>query len=386
MSHIVYCWEIGADLGHITPWACIAKELVAQGHTVSCILKDLTHATRLLEPLGIRWYQAPLSLKRPSVDYPRNHADILHGQGYDSPERLHALLEGWRSLFMLLRPDRIVADAAPTAMLAARSLQISVLALDSGFFIPPVSHPMPQLRDWVPVNEQDLLRREDRTLQVINSALGRLNVPILPDFKSMFMVETRYRTWPEANHFGPHSPEKHLGPILTTSGGVAPVWPEGEGGKVFAYLKPEHPRSIETLNTVIKMGFRLQAYLPRFSHAMLDRLEATGRIKTSSDPVDLSKLGQIDFVICHSGNGLVLRCLASNLRLLLLPLHVEQARIARSIQSAGLEAEIIDKKSNITQSIHKLLQLRPSIKYRSMMQLDVTRIAQDIAGSGDVCF
>src|SRR5688500_16248365 len=106
MRHFVYCWEMGEGLGHLVAMAHITAQLVAQGHRVTCMLKDLAPAPRLLNLPGVSWMAAPRLWSAKRGELPLNHADILHNVGYASADNVHALLVAWRSALALLRPDR----------------------------------------------------------------------------------------------------------------------------------------------------------------------------------------------------------------------------------------------------------------------------------------
>lgn len=341
MSHILYCWEMGGALGHIVPFSRVAAELIAQGHKVTCVVTDLSHAPRLLEKHGVAWLPAPRLPAGPQNFRPLNHADIFHGVGYDSPERLYALLTAWRQLLALLRPDRVICEYAPTAGLAAKTMNYPVVCLDTGFYMPPISDPMPPLRENEAAGIELLRASEQRTLGVINQAMKRLHKNELGQFGDLFDHEVWYPNWCEFNHFGPHSPEKHLGQIFGDSGGADPVWPKGEGPRAFAYIKPGHVNSEAVLDAAVAQGYRLLAYLPGFPAHALDRLRQSGRVIVSDTPVRLGELDDgVDIGIWHSPTGSVGRCLDKGMRMLYLPLHAEQERACSAVLRAGLPAHV----------------------------------------------
>lgn len=337
IRHFVLCWEIGADLGHISQMAAIARALRQRGHRVSVVLANVAHALRYFEGLDVAWYQAPQPLASGSPEIPLNHADILRESGYADPAFLAGMLQAWRALFDLLEPDLVVSEAAPTAMLAARCDARRCICLDNGFFAPPLSNPMPALRAWQPVNDWELARREARVLRVINVALQTLHQPPIHAFSQLFDVETHWLTWPELNHFGRHSPERHLGPIHDGSPGRILGWPDGEGRKVFVYLKPNHPYAIPVLEWCLKRGDRLLAYLPSWPVNQLRRVQGLGAIHISQEPLDLNRvLGECAWVVCHGGVGTVSRAMRAGKPMLLLPSHVEQIRTAQAVADLQL--------------------------------------------------
>lgn len=337
MSHIVFCWELGADLGHLGPWVSLATEMRASGQQVSCILKDCTHALQLLGPLGIKWYPAPVADYPKRKTLPANHAQMMDGLGYGDPSHLAGLILAWCNLLQLLQAERVVADSAPTAMLAARILGLPIVSLNSGFHAPPLTDPLPAFRPWLNVPEDELREYERRTLARINQALDRLGGRNLENFRDLYRAETLYRTWPEINPFGPHSHSDHYGPVDAPTQGVAPRWPQGTGGKVFAYLKGEHPLSESVLDALVARGFRVLAYLPNFRRESLERLQRSGRVAISLNPVNLQLLDDdLAMVASHAGNGLLARFADLGQRMLLVPQHLEQILNARAAEEASL--------------------------------------------------
>jgi hypothetical protein len=74
---------------------------------------------------------------------PFSFADILLGSGYGDARTLTSLLEGWIRIFERWRPDLVVADSAPTALIAARILRIRRATYANGFALPPRVSPLP---------------------------------------------------------------------------------------------------------------------------------------------------------------------------------------------------------------------------------------------------
>ena len=345
MRNIVYCWEMGGGLGHVVAMAKIVQAMVGQGNKVTCILNDLTHAQRLLGPLGSQWLATPRIHAAIRRTPPVNHADALFNAGYDNPLSLVSLLSTWRTMFFLLKPDRIVCDYAPTARLAANTLGIETVCIDNGFSMPPLSDnlhdPLPLVRTSVKPALEQLVESERRVLDVVNGALDALRSDRLDAFSCLFREKVWYRNWTDFNHFGPHSPERHLGPIFGDGGKADPVWPAGPGPKVFAYLKPEHPGSLKVLEAAIARGYRVLAYLPGFSRAALQDLGASGRLAVSRDPVNLDKLpDDVEAGIWHSPMGGIGRCLDKGMRMIFLPMNSEQNLVCAAARRSGLPVHV----------------------------------------------
>ena len=148
MSRIVFAWELGANYGYISQFLPFARELRKRGHEVVMAVRELHHASRMLEDNNIPVMQAPLWL--PTLqglpDPPLNYAEILLRYGYHDPAGLAGVVSAWRAMLMLFRADVIIASHAPTALFAARSMGLTAAALGTGFSIPPRLNPTPNLR------------------------------------------------------------------------------------------------------------------------------------------------------------------------------------------------------------------------------------------------
>lgn len=335
--HVVLAWELGADLGHISRIAAIGRALTAKGYRVSALLSDTRHAERLLTPHGIAWQAAPTAPRPTGTKRPVNHAEILRHCGYASPTELHDLLTAWRSRLKVLQPDLLIGDATPTACLAARTLDIPRVVLDSGFFYPPLRDPLSPLRPGEPYVEAELQRQERTVLKTVNAALQTLGHTPLPGFVSLFRDETWWLNWPELNHFGAHRPERHLGPLFTDMPGAPLHWPAGDGPRVFAYLKPRHPHSRSLLDFCIRHGCRIAAYLPGWSDDALAALTRTGQVFCSQEPLSMAQaMAEADFALCHAGIGTVAQFVSAGKPLVLLPILVEQHRVARAAAAQQL--------------------------------------------------
>ncbi|HKQ30138.1 MAG TPA: glycosyltransferase, partial [Burkholderiales bacterium] len=381
MSRITFCWEMGGGLGHLVPLSLLAAEMLAHGHDVSFISVDPTHAPRYLAPHGITCLQAPKLVSPIMPTTLNNHADMLRTSGYDSPENLHSLLGAWRTTLELLRPDRLICEFAPTATLAARTLDIPRVCIDNGFSMPPVSDPMPPLHEESLVSVDVLRESEARTLGVINNVMKRFGTAELPRFSSLYEDEVWYRNWPEFNHFGPHSPERHLGQIFGDTGGTEPVWPTGSGPKMFVYLKGDHPLGPSMLRAAIQYGFRVLAYLPGFMPDTVRELTATGRAVVSDTPVRLSALDDdIEIGVWQSPTGGVGHSLEKGMRMLFLPSQLEQRRTCRAVERSGVAAYVIAEQEDFKAVFDKLLAMPRMVLGGRWMPADIPSMAQILLG------
>lgn len=336
---------MGEGLGHLVAISNLASLMVAQGHRVTCVLKDISQAYQFLGKLKVRWLQAPRIFVRPVIDAPLNHAELLYNTGYRTPETVSSLLTSWCTILEALQPDRVVCDFAPTASLAAVAIGLDVIALDNGFSMPPLpsdpQQPLPAIRQRLQPAKALLLKAEASVLMIINLACKSSGLRPLPHFAALFGTPVLYRNWPELNHFGPHSPASHVGQIVGQSHGQAPLWPEGDGPKMFAYLKPGHPQSIALLTAAAQFGFRIVAYIPDLPPDVAASLKKWDKLTWSDRPYDLSALpSDVAIGVWHSATAAVARCLPLGMRMLFLPMHAEQYLASMAVIRSAIAARV----------------------------------------------
>ncbi|CAN7339134.1 glycosyltransferase [Pseudoduganella sp. LjRoot289] len=352
MPHYHLCWELGGGLGHAGRLSIIADALLARGHQVSLSVRDLAQTHGVLAALDVPVLQAPVWLHR-TEGLPSNHgslAEILLTCGYLEAKALTGLVAGWRAMFRQLKPDVVVADYAPTAVLAARSMGLRSASVGVGFSMPPRAQPLPCLRAWEKIAPQRLAAAEERVLQTANAVLTRHNAAPFAFAADLLLGDRALlTTWPELDHYGRSGPiappggadaaadgVEWYGPAFLPGAGEAPCWPEGDGPKVFAYLKTAHAGHVEALAALAQAGCRVLCYLPEVAGGKPPPLTAPN-LAYASSPVSLqAALSQAQLCVCHGGEGTVASSLLAGVPLLLLPMQLEQFLCARRVAGAGM--------------------------------------------------
>ena len=332
MAHVVMCWELGGDLGHVARLRPLADTLRSRGHRVSFILRETVAAERLLDPERYAWLQAPLQAVPVSPAHvpTRNLAHILYNVGFHSEQALLGRMRAWQNLYTALKPDILVFDHSPTALLASRGLPIKRIVLGTGFGVPPRVSPLPAFDAADPPLATDAVEQGivDRT----NAALQAFGQPPLECLADLYQADASLLfTLPELDHYPRRTGGDYWGPPLQ-DGAEAPIWPEGSGKRVFVYLKPFKtlPALLDTLK---------QAGLPTLIYTSHGRIppETPPHIRHTAKPVDLMRAArESDLVICHAGHGTVSTALLGGKPLLLLPLNIEQRMLAARVHGASM--------------------------------------------------
>jgi UDP:flavonoid glycosyltransferase YjiC (YdhE family) len=273
---VLYAWEIGEDLGHITQFLPLALELRRRGHDVVTALRELPRAQDVIGRHGFTMLQAPIwqgeLLDPPKL--PTSYAEILFFYGYLDASRLTAMIKAWIGLISLVGPDLMIADHAPTALIAARVLGIPRTTMGAGFFLPPATDPLPNMRPWMTVPSERLMQGDQRTLSTINAALQTLSARPLERLSDIFECSQHFLiTLPELDHYGSRDRTQYYGPILAREKGVTPQWPQGRGPKVFAYLKPHYEHMEEVLDALTAFECRTVAFVGAIPRQRLAKLQ-----------------------------------------------------------------------------------------------------------------
>src|ERR1700722_2945490 len=173
MASILITWELGGGWGHLMRLLPVARGLAERGHRVWLALRDLSRASRLFGP-EVRLLQSPVRTRMISdeIRVPTTLAHILHNNTFNDENELIGLCRAWDSVFELEKPDLMVCDHSPTALLAARGKRFPTCMIGTGFICPPDTHPLPNLRFWAPADPAQLLSHENRVLARANAALA----------------------------------------------------------------------------------------------------------------------------------------------------------------------------------------------------------------------
>lgn len=332
---ILYAWEFGANLGHIGTFLPIAKELRNHGATVHWAVAHPHQAARLLPKAGFDWLQAPTMPEQRREGPPLSYADILLRFAYADGDDLLGLVVAWRELLRLTDAKVVLADHSPTAILAARTLDIPVMLFGSGFFAPPRVHPTPNLRSWSPVSVEHLLAMDQLALQSINAVLEAHGKPGLETVAQLFQVaEDSLLSFPELDHYPARGPARYWG-MLPAAVAADSTWPAAPGPRVFSYLRPETPHLDAALQALHGLQGSVLIYAPGLAADTVQRYTAP-HVAFSPVPVDLNKVArQADAGLTYASPAATVAFLMAGKPVLMVPGHLEQFLFARRVEEMG---------------------------------------------------
>ncbi len=337
MARILFCWELGAGLGHMLVHLDLARHLREQGHAVAFALRDLSRAEVVFGREGFTYVQAPVRI-RPVADpvpVPRTYTHILHNIGFADTLALTAQAKAWRTLYRGLKPDLLVFDHSPTAMLAARGMTVARVMLGFGFILPPPASPFPDLRggpapaDWSPDAD------EDRLLVRINRVADGLGVDHLQRLSDLLQTDDRFLlTFRELDQYPPREAEQYWGDGPRDAG-EEPRWPAGEGKRVYAYLKPfgTLPSLLADLRNT---GCPTLVYSDELPENLVQEFSAP-TLRFVRRPLNLRRFArECDLAVLNANHGTTAAMFLAGRPMLQLPLHLEQLITASNTQHLGI--------------------------------------------------
>ncbi|RLJ68480.1 glycosyltransferase [Sulfurisoma sediminicola] len=333
---VFYGWEFGENLGHIGCFLPLARVLRETGHTVHWTVASSTSAARLLDREGFAWLPAPQCPEKPRQGPPLTYADILLRFGYADASDLLGLTVAWRELMKLTGAQVVLADHAPTAQLAARTLDVPTVIFGSGFYVPPRQIPTPNMRPWIPLPPEQLAAIERPALASVNAVMERFGKPPLDGIAQLFDVaEDTLLGFPELDHYAERGPARYWGNLPDAGVGEPAPWPAVPGKRLFAYLRAGCRHHEAALAALHALGQPTVVFFPGAPEALLARFAAP-HMAFVRNPLDLARTGkEADAAITYGSLSTTSRFLLAGKPLLLLPGHLEQFLMARRVEQMG---------------------------------------------------
>ncbi len=340
---LLFAWELGARFGHAAKIEGVARALGRRAEIT--VAARHPAAIRALAPdLKLRLLPAPQAAperRAPPVTY----SEALLSAGWADPAGLAALVEAWESLFALARPDLVVCQAAPTALLAARASSRPAAMIGGGFDAPPRGRPMPPFYFWRPEFSETAAAREAPAVEAANAVLAAAGAPPLAAFADLLDGAVPYllAAWPEIDHYGDRSRFEpghppYLGQIAATDRGAETEWRQGAARRILAYLQPAGPPSEAAFAALAARPASEDVILacPGAPAELRERFAGTA-VRLFDGPVRLDRLlGAADLGLSHGSSGVAGAFLAAGVPQVSLPVHAEQVMVARALGEARI--------------------------------------------------
>jgi len=328
---------LGLNLGHLARLLPVAQKLKADGHVVLAAVRDIQAAAMVFGPAGIPFIQAPhLPKGIPLSHRATGYADILLSQGWSDESALWGLTQGWLNIFQLFRPDKLILDYSPTVSLAARIAKIPSILVGNGFELPPLTDPLLPFPGFSWATSEKAAQAEGLAVDNANEAIGAFKGQPISALRDLTMDQTcLFATFPELDHYGERRDAEYVGPLLGKLTAPRVEWPEGDGPKIFACLRPDTSHVKVILTALTTMTARVVCVASGFTMPQLE-IYRNKHIRYSLGPMDLQPLLDADLCITYGAEGTMMWFLMAGVPQLILPWHVETYMAARRVEAAGL--------------------------------------------------
>jgi UDP:flavonoid glycosyltransferase YjiC (YdhE family) len=333
MATILLTWELGSGIGHLMRLRQIGQALVERGHRVIAAARDLTRIREYFSGTGISYVAAPwIAHDRPVYSPMRSFAHILANVGFSDESALATVFAAWNTLFDCVRPDLVITDHSPQALLALHERPIPRANIGLGFFCPPDGFPLPYwLTGRDKVHAPQTIEDERMITGHVNRVLQAHHREPLNHLGQIYRAvdETFLATYEEFDHFGPRQRAVRYWGHWPFFPGEPPRWPAGAGPKIYAYLK-SFPALGALLGQLRRMGHPaiLLGIEPK-----LQKQYAAPNLRFAPRPLDLRAVAQqCDLAILNAGHGTAVSLLLAGKPCLLLPLFTEQLLFAQKVQ------------------------------------------------------
>lgn len=354
MKTILFCWETGENFGHLARDLPLAKQLRSLGHDVVFAVRDIQVARLILGPENFRFTQSPRLSGGVSNRPPATYAEILLSQGYFSAPILSALLKAWFHIFQEIKPSIIIANHAPTAVLAARCSSIPVVATCIGFELPPIATVPKSFRPHDAVPTDRLITSETLALGSINQVLESKGIASISHTSEIFsQASVMMTTFPELDHYGPRKQLEYVG-LFSELRPSSYNWEPTKRRKVFCYLRAAYLYLDNVLMALEAIDCDALCIVPDAEDATLARYDkSTVRVQRETVSIK-STMDKADLIITY-GTGTMHDALLAGKPILICPLNAEQFMVGTRIVSLG--AGLILPNGTSVTAMHDVINL-----------------------------
>ena len=284
---------------------------------------------------GLHYVPAHLARRRgPNGVMTATWGEYLGDLGFDNVDCLRSTVAWWRRAMQERGTALLVADYAPLAQLAARSLGIPCVVTSQGYGLPPA-----HLATFPSVHSQATVRLHDEAqlLANVNAVAGEIGLPPLLGLPEVHRADlSLVHTFDFLDPYRSLRRERVLPPVNDYSPARA-----SDGDEVFVYFSTdelERPGVVEALE---RLTLPRRGYLLRATPEVRTRLAASGMVLENA-PVPVDHIVRRSRLLLHAGqHGMLSVGLLAGLPQVALPQNLEQLFHAQKAEEAGVARVLV---------------------------------------------
>ncbi len=335
---LLYCWELGDGYGHIGAFSGMARLLSQRSVRLSAVVKRRQPALELIEPYCEHIIDAPKNIQKPGEKgMALTFAELIWRCDFYDQSRLLKRVTEWVNIFNELRPQLLILDHSPTALLAAAVVGTPCILYGTGFHVPLNEYPCNGFFKSSALDIDTLKRGEAILVENINAVLAAFEKPAISALFSLYQPCPKlFHTFRELDHFQGRTDADYFGPLQDVGVGLEPEWPEVPGPRVFVYLSADVlPALGALLQALESMQVSCLVYCSGLSGEAVNRFQRPN-IRFAPGLLNMrATLRNCRLGICHGGMGTTSYMLLNKIPILALPRHLEQRITAQTIHKQG---------------------------------------------------
>jgi hypothetical protein len=321
MIRILLACESGTGLGHVDNLRTFAKALGPAFSFDGCHYLDRTLET--LRPVCDDVFRCPAMFSRkgvlPSAAEERHlgWGNYLANCGFSKPLVIAQRLLWWRQCILMRQIDMVIADYAPHALLAARTLGVATVATGTCYSVPPAGlSRFPAFLDpSVPtsVDEAAMVR----AVNAVCAVRGMAPIRTLPE-----MYDCDVRLPRGLTFLDPYQAvrQEHLLPRPDTPSRLM----AGAGSEIFVYLSNNADDPDYMLEALADLGAPVRLFVPWLDDTRKAALAARG-IMVEDKPLTADDIARrTRLMVLYGQPSTTALGLASGIPLVAFPQHIEQ--------------------------------------------------------------
>ncbi len=324
--------ETGGGRGHLLAMASVATALADRyafdaavhqpwaGQVLASLCDSVFRCNRLVWTLS-------------SPDLPPEARAATWGDTFSGALRhrefLTSQVKWWQDVIFARRTDLVIADNAPCALLAARSLGVPSVAMGLPMTVPPPGlggYPLlfPEQRPTPVFDEAETVAQVYATL----APHGLLPLERLTDIHAVAVHLVR-----GLSVFDPYANCRRT-PFIPPLPHLPPV-PDGSGEEVFVYFSTREHREQDIVEALERLDLPARLYLPAFDPEQRARIRSTARHIVDAPVSPAEIVGRARMILCAAQSGTVSLALLAGLPVVALPVDLEKSVTARAAEATG---------------------------------------------------